>query len=156
MANDKKQISMDETAPKSSEVKSLEAEVAEAIKTRFVMPELTIGKAHLLNPDSHNGIDYTAGGQLSPRWVKNDEPTIAQKMVKGFVFPETISPRLKNLTVGALVLMVRPSDYQKQHERNVELQNRGWEAKSKESFAKKAAGPGLGEFEVKPSQKTRS
>ncbi len=156
MANEKKTISMDETPPKSSDVKSLEAEVAEAIKTRFVMPDLTVGKAYLLNPESHNGVAYTAGGQLSPRWVKNDGPTVAQKQAKGFVFPEEISPRLKNITVGALVLMVRPADYQKRHEVNVEALNRGWESKSKESFANKSKGPGLGEFEVKPSQKTRS
>lgn len=140
----------------SDTVSDLNKEVAEAIKTRFIKPDLTVGKAHLLNPSTHNGIDYTAGGQLAPRWVENKEGVIGQKMTKGFVFPETISPRLKNLTVGNLVLMVRPAAYQEQHQANVEAANRKWEADSKAKIGKRDRAPGLGEFEIKPSERTRS
>lgn len=134
----------------------LHKEVAEAIKTRFVKPDLTVGKAHLLNPSTHNGIDYTAGGQLAPRWVENKEGAIGQKLTKGFVFPETISPRLKNLTVGNLVLMVRPTAFQEQHQANVEAANRKWEADTKAKTGKRDKAPGLGEFDITPSQRTRS
>lgn len=136
---------------------SLNDEVKQAIKTRFMKPDLTVGKAHMLDPRTHFNVDYTAGGQLHTRWVINNDAEIQRKAAKGFVMPETISPRLKNIRQGNMVLMVRPMEYNIQHQENVEKLNRKWEADSSHKTRKKdLKSQGIDEYEVTPQAAKRS
>jgi hypothetical protein len=135
---------------------TIEDEVAEAIKTKFTAPDLTIGKNHFMDPKTHTGLDYTAGGRLHCRWVNNQPQNVLRHKQKGFVLPEEVSARLKNVEHGSLILMVRPKEYEAQHQTNVELENRKWESKvTADAHAAKNKSNGLGEFEVTPSAKLR-
>lgn len=149
-------MNADTEAPLPSDL-NLNDEVAKAIKSRFLKPDLTVGKAHMLDPRSHHNIDYTAGGQLHTRWVVNTDIEIQKKSAKGFVLPETISPRLKNIRQGNLILMVRPAEYNAQHQENVEKLNRKWEADSSVKTRKRdLKTQGIDEFEVTPQAAKRS
>lgn len=162
MANPKTiTVSMENEEPKPAPLApadiDLNDEVAKAIKTRFVRPDLTVGKAHLLDPRAHHDIDYTAGGQLHMRWVINSDVELQKKGNKGFVLPEAISPRLKNIKQGNLILMVRPADYDQQHQHNVERLNRQWEANAAvEKQKKNSNNKGIGEYDVTPQAAKRS
>lgn len=145
-------------APKIPDDLTIEEEVAAAIKTKFTQPDLTIGKNHMLDPKTHSGLDYTAGGQLHMRWVTNQDQNILKYKQKGFVFPADVSSRFTNLTHGNMTLMVRPIKYQQVFQENLERENRKWESqvtdKAHEAKAK-ALKTGLGEFEVTPSAKIK-
>lgn len=141
--------------PKTADL-TIEDEVAEAIKTKFTTPDLTVGKNHFMDPKTHTGLDYTAGGRLHCRWVNNQPQNILKHKQKGFVLPQDLSSRFKNVEHGSLVLMVRPKEYEEQHQANIERENRKWESDvTAAAHAAKSKNTGLGEFEVTPSAKIK-
>jgi len=110
------------------------------------------GRQEGLSTQHHNpGIDYTVGGMLDVRWVRNDDAHLSLARANHWVFPETISPRLKNLKHNELVLMVRLMEQSKNKMKYVEAESRRFEA---ETFDKTPGVSGLSEFEVKQSTKT--
>lgn len=135
-------------APKTD--KTLEAEVADAIKTQYSRVDAVIGSAKLLDMETHTeGVDYTANGQLHARWVDRDK--IQQRRAEGFRNPAEFSSRFKDITMGRLVLMLRPVTLKKQYDNLIESKNSHWEAETKKKMnAGKAQG--LGEFNITPQR----
>ena len=112
-----------------------------------------VGKASLFDLHTHTSLDYTVGGKLSPRWCNENDANIAAKRLQGYVFPEEISPRLKNIRRGGQVLMLRHRDVTESHKATLEQENRAWEGKS---FNKneRAKAPGLEGFQIeRPTRK---
>lgn len=112
-----------------------------------------VGREQALSTSQHNpGVDYTVGGALDVRWVRNDEAHLSVARAGQWVFPETISPRLKNIKHNELVLMVRLMEQSKNKQKYVEAESRKFES---ESFANTPAarGSALSEFSVTKSQK---
>jgi hypothetical protein len=92
------------------------ADVQARIKSRSFKTTATVGKAGLFDVTKYaNGTDYTVGGLLTIRWCSEDPQNVANKRMKGFMFPEEVSPRLKNITQNGLVLMVRTKEAANAH-----------------------------------------
>jgi len=128
--------------------KSIQDEVAKKIKSRFMAVDTVSGTAQMFDTQNyHSGVDYTAGGQLVPRWVAANEANIIAKRMKGYFKPSEISSQFKDITMGNMTLMVRESGKDREHQAEVETLNRNWESKVN-SQTKPNQGTGLGEFEV--------
>ena len=128
--------------------KSIQEEVAKKIKSRFMAVDTVSGTAQMFDTNNyHSGVDYTAGGQLVPRWVKSDEANIINKRMKGYFKPSEISSQFKDITMGNMTLMVRETTKDREHHAEVEALNRNWESKVS-AQTKPTQGTGLGEFEV--------
>jgi hypothetical protein len=112
--NDSQPSTIGEHEGEESEALSIEQEVFAKVhaKTKGLRPELMTGAAAMYDLSSYDG-DYTAGGQLSARFVNNDESRIAILRNKGYDVPSAWSSRLKDLRIGNQVLMLRP---RKMHE----------------------------------------
>lgn len=96
------------------------AEVAQRIKSRSFRESATVGKAGLFDVSKYsNGLDYTVGGLLELRWCSDSALNVANKRMKGFMFPEEASPRLKNINQNGLVLMVRTKEAADSHRAEV-------------------------------------
>jgi hypothetical protein len=92
------------------------AELGKRVKSRAFSSAVTIGKAGLFDVRNYaNGIDYTVGGLLEARWCNADEMNIANKRMKGFMFPEEAHPNLRNISQNGLVLMVRTKQAADEH-----------------------------------------
>jgi len=108
-------------APPADDINAqIAAEVAKRIKSRAFASSATVGKAGLFDVAKHaNGIDYTVGGLLELRWC-NDEPVnVANKRMKGYMFPEEAHPHLKNIRQNNLVLMVRTKEAADSHREEI-------------------------------------
>lgn len=122
------------------------------LTTKAVKVGKVVGRPEGLSTQHHNpGIDYRVGGLLDVRWVRNDDAHLSLARANNWVFPETISPRLKNLKHNELVLMVRLMEQSKNKMKYVEAEARRFEA---ETFDKTPGVSGLSEFEVTKSTKT--
>lgn len=130
-------------------------EVANKIKSRFMNVDAVHGRAAMFDIATHApGIDYTAGGLLSTRWVNNTDANINAKRMKGYRMPSEVSSQFKDIVMGNMALMVRTVDADADHKNEVERLNKSWEAKAKAKTSPKA-GQGLGEFEVTPQNSVR-
>lgn len=129
-------------------------DLRETLKSRPVRVEKVVGRASMLDPSFHNkGVDYRVGGALDNHWVRNDESHLSKARAKGWVFPETISPRLKNLTHNELVLMVRLQEQSDNNEKYLEAEARNFERKDFDKTP--GIGDGLSEFSVtRPSKRS--
>jgi len=97
---------------------SVEEEIAAKIaaKSKGMRPELATGAAQMYDLRNYEG-DYTAGGQLTARFVNKDDSRIAMMRNKGYDFPSEWSSQLKDLTVGSQVLMLRPKGLEETYQR---------------------------------------
>lgn len=95
---------------KDSKEVSLAESVAEKIKSRSSRPVITDGKAARFDTRRYNNADYTADGQLSKRFVHNNDEAIAEKIAEGYDFPDSWDSRLPRITTGGMVLMLRPKE----------------------------------------------
>lgn len=141
-----------DTPIKKTPTKSIKDELDEAVEEALQSKRLAVtgvvGKASLFDLSTHSpDIDYTVGGKLSPRWCNDNDANIAARKLQGYVFPEDISPRLKNIRRGGQVLMLRHREAVEQHRAALEQENRSWEGKA---FNKsdKAKAPGLEGFKI--------
>lgn len=154
-------ISMDEGENPEVNISDINEQIkrdtASKIKSRFLAVDTVAGRAQMFDTQTHApGLDYTAGGQLTGRWVTQDDANILTKRKKGFKMPSEISPHLQNITTGNMVYMVRTTEAHKRHEDHVERLNQAYE----QDAQKRATGsvkdsPGLGEFKVTPAATKR-
>lgn len=112
-------------APKTK--KTLEERIAEKTKSRSFNPTFVDGKNQLFNLGNY-GVDYSAGGQLSPRFVSNDPARINMMKAAGYDFPENWDPELPNQQFGGLTLMLRESKSAKHHRDTVEQRTKQQDA----------------------------
>jgi hypothetical protein len=80
MAKDNKEVSLAES-------------VAEKIKSRSSRPVITDGKAARFDTRRYNNADYTADGQLSKRFVHNNDEAIAEKIAEGYDMVLMLRPK---------------------------------------------------------------
>lgn len=97
-----------------SVTKQIQDDVRAKIASKFMKVSGSVGKVDFLKLPAD--IDYTAGGMLSPRWVRKTDKDISRRKDEGYYFPQEISAHLKNITRGSLVLMVCLSDTKKAKE----------------------------------------
>lgn len=97
-------------AEKSTDKKELTIaeRVASKIESRSARPVITDGKAARFDTRRYNNVDYTAEGQLSKRFVLNNEEAIAEKMAEGYDFPDNWDSTMPKIQTGGMVLMLRP------------------------------------------------
>lgn len=118
------------------------------LKSKAMKVTEVTGRAHMMDPNfRQNGIDYSVGGLLDRHWIRNTPSNIEHATSNQWVFPETISPRLKNQTHNELVLMVRLKEQSDNRAKYIESVARGYE-KSTFKNTPEANRAGLGEFEV--------
>jgi len=98
-------------APASAKEPTLRESIAEKIKSRSSMPVILDGRANRFDLRRYGNHDYTAGGQLQPRFVVKSDERIQQCIAEGYDFPKQWDSRLPNLEVSGLVLMLRSNDH---------------------------------------------
>ena len=134
------------------QVDKLNSDVADMIKTEYAQVDAVIGSAMLLDMRTHTqGVDYTAGGQLTARWV--DKEKVVQRRAEGFKNPSEFTSRFKDISMGKLQLMLRPASHSDRYNQAVEAKNTRWEAETKKKM--QTPSQGLGEFEVVPQRKAQ-
>lgn len=157
MAAPLKKIEMEEgnVVPTNDVNSQIRKDTEAKIKSRFMEVDAVNGRAQMFDTNTHApGLDYTAGGLLTPRWVATNDANIGAKRLKGFVMPSEVSSLLKDITMGNMTLMVRTVAQERAHTEGIEKLNKSWEAKAKAKTSPKA-GQGLGEFEVTPQSAVR-
>lgn len=133
---------------------SILQDAAKYLKSHAVKVEKAVGRGSMLDPNFQiRGIDYRVGGLLDVRWVRNTDANISKAKANKWVFPETISPRLKNQTLNELVLMVRLQEQSNNQVKYFESEAQNYERKE---FYKMQGGTpdGFSEFSVtRPTQR---
>lgn len=125
----------------------LDKAVDNLVKSKKLAVTGVVGKASLFDIATHSALDYTVGGKLAPRWCNENDANIAAKRLQGYMFPEEISPRLKNLRQGGQVLMLRHIDAANSARQHLEQETRRWEGRSFDR-SDKAKAPGLEGFKI--------
>lgn len=128
-----------------------EADISRAVDNLVKSKKLAVtgivGKASIFDIKTHSALDYTVGGKLSTRWCNDNDANIQAKRLMGFIFPEEISPRLKNLSRGGQVLMLRHIEAKNEHVAALERDNAAWEGKTF-NRNEKAKAQGLEGFKI--------
>lgn len=93
--------------------------IADKIKSKSLKVTGTFGTSSLFDLGKHTDLDYSAGGQLHTRFVKNDQGSIARRKIEGYYMPQELDANLTNIEFGGLTLMVRPEELRKQHEQGL-------------------------------------
>lgn len=88
----------------------IQKSIKDKIKSKSFAVTSQIGKAQLFDIRNLDGIDYTAGGALKGFWFKNEDARIRDARAKGYAFPEDFDQRLKNQTLGDMVLMLQTDE----------------------------------------------
>ena len=88
----------------------IQKSVKERIKSKSFAVTSKVGKAQLLDIRNIDNIDYTVGGALKDFWFKNEDARIRDAHAKGYEFPEAFDSRLKNQTLGDMVLMLQTDE----------------------------------------------
>lgn len=125
----------------------LDKVVDNLVKSKKLAVTGVVGKASLFDIATHSPLDYTVGGKLAHRWCNENDANIAAKRLQGYMFPEEISPRLKNLRQGGQVLMLRHIDAANSARQQLEQETRRWEGRSFDR-SDKAKAPGLEGFKI--------
>lgn len=123
-----------DTAPDAevvlSENDAILKDATKYLKSHEVKIEKVAGRPSMFDPSyKYRGIDYRVGGLLDVRWVRNDDAHLSKAQARHWVFPETISPRLRNQTNNELVLMVRLAEQSKNQEKYLESEAQNYERK---------------------------
>lgn len=102
-----------EVAKKNEEIRN---SIAAKVKSKSFKVADSFGQSALFDIKTHSDLDYTAGGLLSPRWVKNDEGAIERRRIQGFYMPQELDANLKNISFGNLTLMLRTEENRLSHQ----------------------------------------
>lgn len=124
------------------------------LKSHETRVERVAGRPTMLDPGyKYRGIDYRVGGLLDVRWVRNDDVHLSKAQARHWVFPETISPRLRNQTNNELVLMVRLAEQSANQKKYLESEAQNYERKDFNNMEGLPAG--FSEFSVsRPTKRT--
>ena len=107
---------------------SIEEEVEKKIKGKYFNDVKSFGAAGAFSIDNA-GVDYTVGGRLSAKFVRNTPEDISKAHSQGYHFPSTIHSSLPERQVGANVLMLRPADATKRHKDEIAAKARAMAGK---------------------------
>lgn len=94
----------------SKEMSVAEA-VAARIRSRSAKPVILDGKASRFDLRRYGDHDFTAGGQLRPRFISKSDDRIQQCISEGYDFPQNWDPRLPPVEVSGMVLMLRSTEH---------------------------------------------
>ena len=108
-------------------MEDIEKRVSEKLTSRHFSVVSSTTRAAKFDIRNKDGLDYTVNGKFKGFWFRNEPGRLLDARQQRYYLPEEIDSRLKNLTMGNLILMLQTKEASDHYTEQIEKKNRSLE-----------------------------